>query len=133
MTSHSRPEADKFIEQAKRLRKKNATDDQITGAAEVLYPDRLKHKSKRSRLLRGCRASEASFARAVKVYEDGGNIGAIVAALDTSSSAGAPKGNVNSRGKKRDFSLTRLNGTWRAMTRSEQDQFLRANNLMRIP
>lgn len=131
MHTHLRPEADKFIAQAKRLREKSAPEAKIIGAAEALYSDPLKHKSKRSRLLRACRASDMSFARAVKVYNDGGNIGAIVAALETSSTAGAPKGNLNSRGKKRDFSLTRFTGMWRAMTPAEQNEFLRLNGLSR--
>ncbi len=131
MHSHSRPEADKFIKEAKRLRDKNASEPEIIGATEVLYPNKEKGKYKRSRLLRACRASDESFARALRVYKEGGNIGTIVAALETSSLAGAPKGNINSRGKKRDFSLTRFNGTWRAMTQAEQDAFLQANRLIR--
>lgn len=58
MNTHSRPEADKFIEQAKRLRNKNAGKAEIIGAAEVLYPNPLKDRSKRFRLLRACRASD---------------------------------------------------------------------------
>ena len=133
MPSHSRPEADKFIKEAKRLRAKNASEPEIIGAAEVLYPNKEKDKYKRSRLLRACRASQESFGRALQVYKEDGNIGTIVAALDTNSLAGAPKGNIKSRGKKRNFSLTRFNGTWRAMTRAEQDAFLQANSLIRKP
>ena len=131
MPTHSRPEADKFINQAKRLREKNAPETEIVGAADVLYPDPLRDKSKRSRLLRACRASDAGFARAVQAYEEGGNIGAIVAALETSSAAGAPKGNINSRGKKRDFSMGRIEGMWRAMSRAQQNEFLRSHDLRR--
>jgi len=132
MRLHSRPEADKFIEHAKRLRNKNAGEDEIVGASEALYPDPIKHRYKRSRFKRACLVSDASFARAVAVYDAGGNIGDIVAALETTSAAGAPKGNINARGKKRDFSMKRLNGTWRTMTRAEKDEFLQANGLKRI-
>lgn len=95
MSSHAHPEADKFIEQAQRLRAKNASEHEIICAADVLYPDGTKHRSKRSRLIRACRSSDESFARAEKVYHGGA-----IAVLDTSSAAGAPKQNINARGKK---------------------------------
>lgn len=81
--------------------------------------------------MRACRASEASFASALQTYAAGGNIGQVVASLDTMGATGAPLGNINARGKKKDFSLDRINNTWRAMTAAEQDEFRRLNGLGR--
>jgi hypothetical protein len=87
----------------------------------------------RSRLLRAVRASAAAFAEAERVYTSGGDIGDIVRALPRHSAAGAPKGNLNSRGKKRDTSIERISGIWRAMSREAQDEFLDAHDLSRNP
>lgn len=128
---HKRPAADKFMKAVRDLRSRDASDKEVIGAGWVLYPDKVKDEANRSRLLRACRASDESFCRAQKVYEAGANIVQIVAALDTSTSAGAPKGNLNALGKKQDDSIERFGATWRGMTRAKQDEFLRTNNLSR--
>jgi hypothetical protein len=82
--------------------------------------------------MRACRASGANFSAVLAAYERGANIGEIVAELELMGITGAPVGNLNARGKKKDFSLKRINNTWRAMTRDEQDEFLRKNGLRRL-
>src|SRR5947208_2722732 len=116
---HTRPIADQFIAEARKLRGRGASEDEVIGAARVLYPttSRGRDVSMRSRLLRAVRASAAAFAEAERVYKSGGDIGDIVRALPRNSAAGAPTGNLNSLGNKRDTSLARLNGMWRAMSR----------------
>jgi hypothetical protein len=132
MSTHARPVADRFIQEAKKLRVRNASDDEIKGAARVLYPNTTaRDLSMRARLMRACRASNANFLAVLAVYERGANIGAIVAELEPMGITGAPIGNLNARGKKKDFSLKRINNTWRAMTRAEQERFLAENRLAR--
>jgi hypothetical protein len=132
MPQHSRPAADRFIKEAKNVRVL-ASEEEAQGAARTLYPrNNPTDKSKRARLLRAYRASPRSFSEAIRVYDTGGHVGAIVAALDLASVAGAPKGNINARGKKRNSSIDRFNKTWHAMPRSEQDEFLRVNHLSRL-
>jgi len=132
---HNRPAADKFMKAVRDLRARNASKEKCKGAAEVLYPSgsaaASSVKSARSRFIRACVASDESFRRARNAYDSGANIVDIVAALDKATFAGAPKGNVNARGKKRDFSLTRINGMWRTMSREKQNEFLRTHNLKR--
>ena|SRR5882724_1886671 len=129
---HKRPAADKFMKAVRDLRSRNASDEEVRGAGWVLYPDKTKDAFNRARLLRACRASRHNFIRAEEAYESDANIVQIVAALDTSTLAGAPKGNLNARGKRRDDSLWRINGAWHALSRGKQDEFLRIHNLKRI-
>jgi hypothetical protein len=117
---HSRPVADRFIQEVEKLRNRSASEDEIRGAGRILYPKvTARDESMRARLMRACRASDANWSIVRRHYDDGANIGAVVAELDRPTATGAPKGNINSRGKKRDFSLTRISGMWRAMTRAQ--------------
>jgi hypothetical protein len=132
MTQHSRPVADQFIHEAKKLRARNASDDEIKGAGRVLYPRTVpRDLAMRARLMRACR-SDANFSTMLAAYERGANIGKIIERLEPMGITGAPIGNRNARGKKKDFSLKRINGMWQAMSRVKQDEFLRANELRRI-
>jgi hypothetical protein len=107
---HVRPKADQFIREVRRLRAQRASEEKCKGAAEVLYrPGSAATnslKSMRSRFIRACFASDASFQRAEEAYKAGANIVKIVAALDKTSAAGAPKGNLNAQGKKRIYHST---------------------------
>lgn len=129
---HKRPVADRFMKAVRDLRSRTASEEQAIGTAWSLYPDKTKDEANRSRLLRAFRATDESFRRAEDAYKAGANIVQIVAALNTSSSAGAPKGNLNALGKKQDDSIDRFNATWRGMTRAKQDEFLRTHGLSRI-
>ena len=128
---HKRPAADKFMKAVRELRSRDSSEEEAIGAAWVLYPAKIKDKSNRSRFLRAYRAPYRNFCRAQEAYTAGENIVQIVAALDKRTLVGAPKRNLNARGKKRDFSLARINGMWRAMSREQQNEFLRTNNLSR--
>jgi hypothetical protein len=131
MSLHSRPAADKFMKALRELRSRDSSEQEALGAAWVLYPDKIKDKSNRSRFLRAYRAPHQNFFRAEEAHTAGKNIVQIVAALDKRTLVGAPKGNLNARGKKHDFSLRRMHGMWRAMSREQQDEFLRTSNLSR--
>jgi hypothetical protein len=128
---HSRPIADQLIREAKKLRFRRASEDEIEGAARILYSTNSKRdQSMRARLRNACRASTTEFAHALETYREGGNIVEIMKALP-GSAAGAPAGNLNALGKKRKSSMPRLLAMWRAMPLNEQDEFLRNSNLKR--
>ena len=129
---HKRPATDKFMSAVRKWRARNASEDRLIGAAWELYPDKAKDRANRSRFLRACQASEQSFRRADEAAKRGGNIVDIVGLLERRSIAGAPKGNLNARGKRRDHSLSRINNAWRALPSERQNEFLRLHNLQRI-
>jgi hypothetical protein len=133
---HLRPKADQFMREVKRLRAQRASREKCEGAADVLYPPgsaaASSLKSMRSRFLRACLASDESFQQGEEAYGAGGNVVQIVAGLDKTSTAGAPKGNLNAQGKKRDLSLDRINGMWRSMSPAKQEEFLRMHKLSRV-
>ena len=132
---HLRPKADQFMREVRRLRSQGASKEKCKGAAEVLYPTGSAApsslKSMRSRFVRACSVSNESFQCAEQAYAAGANVVQIVATLDKTSAAGAPKGNLNAQGKKRSISLDRINGMWRNMRPLAQDEFLRLHKLQR--
>jgi hypothetical protein len=108
-----------------RLRAKNISLDEAKRQILREYPGRVasdKYMRSRSKRLFLCPVPE--FANAVGVYESGGHINDILSVVPTVSSAGAPRGNLNARGKRQKSPLPRLHALWRSLSSEERTQFL---------
>lgn len=86
---------------ALRLRAKNISIDEAERQILKQYPGTApSDKYMRSRTKRLFLAPGDAFVNAVSVYESGGHINDILAVVPAITCAGAPRGNLNARGKR---------------------------------
>jgi len=120
--------ATELMNAAMKLRASGASLDDAVRESWQLYPaSNGTDGPLRSRLLRLFEADPKSFAAAAAAFRTGANQIEIVALASRRDPRGAPTGNKNAHGKRKQSTVARLEKLWQEASPSDKKLFLQRN------